>query len=155
LTDGKLYYNESGECFKVFDVKDGLGIKLIQKHLEVAIVSGNSSKIIHVRAKSLEINHCYTSITEKRNLIKSIQTKLNVDSTETMFVGDDLNDLTVLPDVELFVVPADAHPLVKARSNLVLSSSGGNGAVREVVDLILREKGFLNEFLDGIQIRNE
>ncbi|EMF90531.1 KdsC family phosphatase [Leptospira santarosai] len=147
LTDGKLYYNEHGEFFKIFDVKDGLGIKLLCKELNVAILSGNPSKIIHIRAESLGIKHCMIGINDKKASLQSLMDQLGISSQEVAYIGDDVNDLPVRSITKLFVCPSDAHPSVKKVADLILKSRGGNGAVREFADYVLSAKGILDNYI--------
>ncbi|EKO27392.1 KdsC family phosphatase [Leptospira interrogans] len=155
LTDGKLYYNEHGEFFKTFDVKDGLGIKLLCKELNVAILSGNTSKIIHARAKSLGIKHCMTGIDDKKTSLQSLMNQLGISLEEVAYIGDDINDLPVRSITKLFVCPSDAHPSVKKVADLILKSRGGNGAVREFADYVLSAKGILDSYiLQGLFEKN-
>ncbi|EJO77929.1 HAD-IIIA family hydrolase [Leptospira interrogans] len=155
LTDGKLYYNEHGEFFKTFDVKDGLGIKLLCKELNVAILSGNTSKIIHARAKSLGIKHCMTGIDDKKTSLQSLMNQLGISLEEVAYIGDDINDLPVRSITKLFACPSDAHPSVKKVADLILKSRGGNGAVREFADYVLSAKGILDSYiLQGLFEKN-
>ncbi|MCH1913300.1 HAD hydrolase family protein [Leptospira noguchii] len=155
LTDGKLYYTEEGETFKVFDVKDGLGIKLVSKELNVAFLSGNPSPVIHTRAKSLGVSRCFTGISDKKTVLLSLMEELKIKSTEVAYIGDDWNDLTVRPFIGLFVCPLDAHRSVKKVADLILKSKGGNGAVREFVDYVLRSKGLYDTFWkEGLMEKN-
>ncbi|EQA69858.1 KdsC family phosphatase [Leptospira noguchii] len=154
LTDGKLYYNESGEFFKIFDVKDGLGIKLLHQEATVAFLSGNPSEIIATRARALGIEHCYIGIENKKESLLSLMYQLKVSKDEVAYIGDDLNDLSVKQLVKLFVCPSDAHLLVKNKSDLILKSAGGNGAVREFADLVLEAKGKFHDYANGIAKSN-
>ncbi|WP_061249390.1 KdsC family phosphatase [Leptospira alstonii] len=146
LTDGKLYYTEEGESFKIFDVKDGLGIKLLCKKMNVVFLSGNPSEIIQVRAKALGVSHCFTGIEDKKKILLFLMNKLDISKKEIAYIGDDLNDLVVRPLVGLFVCPFDAHPSVKKIADATLKCKGGNGAVREFVDRVLNAKGVLNDY---------
>ena len=141
MTDGGIYLNENGDSFRRFDVKDGLGIKLLQSHLvHIAIISGSNSKIIHARGEALGIKIIKVGISDKLSELKSIQKKLNVTPSETLFLGDDINDLIVLDSVNLFISPSNAHNACKQRASLVANSKGGHGFIREIVDQILFSK---------------
>ena len=141
MTDGGIYLNEKGDSFRRFDVKDGLGIKLLQSHLvHIAIISGSNSKIIHSRGEALGIKIIKVGISDKLSELKSIQKKLNVTPSETLFLGDDINDLVVLDSVNLFISPSNAHNSCKKRASLVANSKGGDGFIREIVDQILFSK---------------
>ena len=110
LTDGSLYINQDGKEFKKFDVKDGIGIRLLQKHsFEIAWISGGSSAVTETRAKSLGIKYIFTKVKNKYIVLQSLQKSLNITSSETIFLGDDINDLVVSPLVIGFCAPSDAH----------------------------------------------
>ena len=142
MTDGGIYLSENGDSFRRFDVKDGLGIKLLQKHLvHIAIISGSNSKIISERGKALGIKIIRVGISDKLSELKSIQKELNITPLETLFLGDDINDLIVLDSVNSFIVPANAHKACKENASLVSNSIGGFGFIREIVDQILLSKG--------------
>ena len=142
MTDGGIYLNENGEGFRRFDVKDGLGIKLLQKYLiQIAIISGSNSKTILSRAEALGIKIIRVGISDKLSELKSIQKELNITPLETLFLGDDINDLIVLDSVNSFIVPANAHKACKEKASLVSNSIGGDGFIREIVDQILLSKG--------------
>ena len=142
LTDGGIYINKSGESFRRFDVKDGIAIKLLQKHsISIAWVSGSSSETIDRRANSLGVKIVRKGVSNKLLALESIQKLLGVSSKETMFLGDDINDLTVLHNTSLFIVPSDAHEACKRKASYIAFSNGGKGFVREVTDKLLIAKG--------------
>ena len=147
-----MIYGEKGEILKAFDVKDGLGIKLLLKYIDVAIISGNKSGAIEARAKILGIKHCHIGIENKKDCIDQLQKKLKVEKRKTVFIGDDLNDLTVRECVGLFCCPRDAHSFVKRKSDLILKHKGGDGAVREFCDLyLLAIKKALPFYIEGFE----
>lgn len=157
LTDGGLWYGESGEVIKRFDVRDGLGIKLLQEvGIEIAFLSGGRAGAIEVRAKHLGIRHCLFGVGDKVQGLSELLVKLEVAKSHVAFVGDDLNDLAVRPYVGLLVAPSDAVAPLKKRADLVLQSRGGNGAVREFAELVLMQRtqwdGFAN---NGWRARND
>lgn len=154
MTDGKLYYNDKGEVQKVFDVKDGLGIKLANKIISVCIISGNPSIIIEKRAKDLGVSYCFIDIANKKECLNQLILSLKLKKENVAYIGDDLNDIPVRSLVSLFACPSDAHLSVKKISDVILDCKGGNGAVREFIDAILLEKGLIAEFEKGIKISN-
>lgn len=154
MTDGKLYYTDQGEAFKIFDVKDGLGIKIAKQIVSIAIITGNTSSIIQKRATVLGISHLYLGIEDKANCLVSLMKELNLSKEEVAYIGDDLNDLVVSDLVGIFACPSDAHQAVLNKTNYPLKSKGGDGAVREFVDALLLEKGLIAEFEKGIKISN-
>ena len=141
LTDGGLYYTESGEVCKKFNVKDGKGINLLmQAGIEVAIISANDSAATHYRAQKLKIVNCFTNVENKLKVLENLCQKLNISLSQVAYMGDDLNDLPILKAVGLPLTVADAIPENKAIAAYVTKLSGGQGAVREVCNLLLNSK---------------
>ena len=141
LTDGGLWFDASGQLTKRFDVRDGLGIRLLQQAgVEIAFLSGGQGGATEVRAHQLGIKHCLVGIKDKPEALLQLQQQLGIDSSETAFVGDDLNDLAVRPVVELLIAPADACAPVRLRAHAVLRKRGGHGAIRELAETILQDR---------------
>ena len=142
LTDGGLWYDPNGQLTKRFDVRDGLGIRLLQQAgLQIALLSGGQGGATDVRARQLGIQHCLVGIKDKVHALNTLQMDLAISPAETVFVGDDLNDLAVRPVVALLLAPADACASVRRGAALVLSRRGGHGAVRELAERILQARG--------------
>ncbi|MEB3194962.1 MAG: HAD family hydrolase [Cyanobacteriota bacterium] len=142
LTDGGLWTTETGEVFKRFDVRDGLGIRLLQQAgLEVAWLSGGKSGATEQRARYLGISHVLTGVRDKPAALAALQAQLGVSRAESAFVGDDLNDLAVRPAIGLLVCTADAVAPLRQRADWVLDRNGGDGAVRRLAEEILRARG--------------
>ena len=142
LTDGSIYFDDFGNQMKRFNSRDGMGIKLLQKHgLEIAFVSGSNSNSIHQRAYSLDVKYIFTGISDKLNEIIKIQKQLGINSSQTIFLGDDINDLLVLPAVRLFLSPCNAHLACLQKANWIGQSKGGEGFFREFTDLFLASLG--------------
>ena len=143
FTDGGIYLDSKSQGFRRFDVKDGLGIKLLQKKdFIIAIISGSNSQIIDERAKALGIKIVRKGISCKLKILREIQDDLNIKVEETIFLGDDINDLTVLTNISLFVVPSDAHIGCKRKASYISKYKGGRGFIREIVDHLLISKNF-------------
>ena len=141
FTDGGIYLDNESQGFRRFDVKDGLGIKmLISNQINVACISGSNSSILEIRAKSLGIEITRKGIEDKLIELKKIQKELKVNPDETIFLGDDINDLTVFKAANCFAVPINAHEACKKKANLIGTKKGGQGFVREVIDNILIAK---------------
>ena len=142
LTDGGLSYAPDGQVWRRFDVRDGLGLKLLQQAgLSLALISGGSSGAIERRAQDLGIAHCFTEVRDKQAQLDLLQQQLQVRPAATGFVGDDLNDLVVRAQVGLLVAPADACKPLRHQADLVLQRAGGYGAVRELAERILKARG--------------
>lgn len=142
LTDGGLWTTESGEVIKRFDVRDGLGIRLLQQAgLEVALLSGGKSGATEQRARTLGIAHVLTGVKDKPAALADLQLNLGVLPSESAFVGDDLNDLAVRPVVDLLICPADGVAPLRRQADWVLDRRGGDGAVRRLAEAILGARG--------------
>ena len=138
LTDGGLYYTESGEVCKKFNVKDGKGIALlIQSGIEVAIISANDSNATLYRAKKLGIVNCFIGVKDKLSVLENLCQQLDLSLSQVAYMGDDLNDLPVLKAVGFPITVADAIAENKQNSIYVTELAGGQGAVREVCNLVL------------------
>jgi 3-deoxy-D-manno-octulosonate 8-phosphate phosphatase (KDO 8-P phosphatase) len=139
LTDGSLYFDAKGETLKVFNVRDGHGIKMAQRAgLEVALVSGRRSDAAFHRARELEINRFFEGVRDKVAILEQLLAALNLTPPEVAAVGDELVDLPLFHRVGLAVAVADAVPEVRAAAHWVTTLPGGKGAVREVCDLLLK-----------------
>jgi 3-deoxy-D-manno-octulosonate 8-phosphate phosphatase (KDO 8-P phosphatase) len=140
LTNGNLYYVNTGEAMKVFNVKDGLGIKQLLKKIHVAIVSGNSSKITEKRAQELGVTHVFLGISNKAKVLESLQQSLCISKNETLSIGDDLNDLTLLELSNIYFCPIDAHSSIKRIAHHIVPITGGKGVFRYVSDAIIESQ---------------
>ena len=142
LTDGGLWFSADGQLIKRFDVRDGLGIRLLQTAgLEIAFLSGGQGGATEVRARQLGIRHCLVGVKDKPMALSALQRQLEVSQAQTAFLGDDLNDLAVRPVVGLLFAPADACRPVQRGADAVLHHRGGHGAVRELAERLLQARG--------------
>ena len=142
LTDGGLWFNPDGQLQKRFDVRDGLGLKLLQKvGLHLAFLSGGRGGATEVRARQLGIEHCLVGIKDKPPALSALQEQLGVAQSRTAFLGDDLNDLAVRDHVGLLLAPRDACRPLRHQADAVLRHRGGHGAVRELAERILQARG--------------
>jgi len=142
LTDGRLYFSESGEIMKAFHVRDGQGIVLWHKAgFLSAIISGRSSEIVRVRANELGIKMLFQGVDEKLKVIERISAESRIGFDEMAFIGDDVGDVETMKAVGFSACVADAVRQVKSVADFVTTKNGGEGAVREVIDLLLHAKG--------------
>ena len=157
LTDGGLWFDAEGQLSKRFDVRDGLGIRLLQQAgIDIAFLSGGKGGATEARARQLGINHCLVGIKDKPAALTALQNHVGVSVEKTAFVGDDLNDLAVRPVVGLLFAPADACQPVCRGADAVLRRRGGHGAVREVAERILKARGRWGRLSrDGWKDRND
>ena len=157
LTDGGLWFDPHGLLQKRFDVRDGLGIRLLQQAgLQLAFLSGGKGGATEVRAQQLGIDHCLVGIKDKPTALAQLQQQLGVTPSSTAFIGDDLNDLAVRHQVRLLITPADACPAVRRQADGVLQRRGGHGAVRELAEHILKAQGLWTDLSrNGWRDRND
>jgi 3-deoxy-D-manno-octulosonate 8-phosphate phosphatase (KDO 8-P phosphatase) len=139
LTDGRVIYTDSGEEIKRFDVRDGHGLKLLMRSgIEVILLTGRESKVVLHRARDLGIEHVYQKALNKIEVYKTILAQRNLEDKEVGFVGDDLVDLPVLRKVGFSAAVPDAVPEVKEIVDYITTKKGGEGAVREICELLLK-----------------
>ena len=147
MTDGCLFYDSKGNQIKKFAVQDGLGIRLLQEiGIKIGIISGGKANVIEKRASDLNIENIYTNIKNKKECMKHLQAKLNVSIEETIYLGDDINDLVVRESVGLLICTNDGSRFLKKKSNAVLIANGGENAVRELTERILWNNVKFKEF---------
>lgn len=138
LTDGGMYYSDTGAELKKFNTRDGKGIELIRSlGIIPAIITGETTPIVSLRAQKLGITEVYQGVSDKRQILAQLTEKLCVAPEEVAYIGDDLNDLDVIRTVGFGAVPADARPELKAAADYICQAGGGHGCVREVCDLIV------------------
>jgi 3-deoxy-D-manno-octulosonate 8-phosphate phosphatase (KDO 8-P phosphatase) len=138
LTDGGMYYSESGDEWKKFNTRDGMGIKLLQRAgILTAIITQESTKIVMRRAQKLTISEVHQGIFDKLALLKDLIARHDLTLEQVAYIGDDVNDMQALGAVGFSASPADGMPPVLKTVRYVCKQKGGEGAVREVADLIL------------------
>lgn len=138
LTDGGLYYGPDGECIKRFHAQDGLGMVMLRKAgIRVAVLSGRDCPALRRRLKDLGIEMFRLGKVEKRAACESLLQEAGVTAHEALFIGDDLPDLDGFACCKLGVAVANARDEVKRAADIVLQTQGGQGAFRELVDMLL------------------
>ena len=141
LTDNSLYLDDRGIESKKFNVEDGMGIWLAQKAgIEVALISGRASKATEFRALHLKIKHVYWGEPDKIRAYQKVKRSLKLNDDQIAYIGDDILDIPVLKQVGLPICVKNANPTVKGFAKLITKAKGGEGAVREVVDMFLKVK---------------
>ena len=139
LTDGKLYYGNSGEELKAFNIQDGLGIKLLQQAgIQVGIITGRVSALLQRRADELGISPVIQGREDKLTALRELLQGMNLGLNEIAFMGDDLPDLSVINTVGLGITVANASSTLTTEAAWQTRRSGGDGAVREAAEMILR-----------------
>lgn len=141
LTDGGVYYGESGEALKRFSIVDGMGVtRLHAQGLNVGIVTGERSPSIVHRAKKLRIEEVHLGIGDKAGCLAEFRKRLGLEPDAIAYFGDDVNDLPVLPHVGFFTAPANALPDVRRVAHWMSPRIGGHGAFRDVAELVLKAR---------------
>ena len=142
LTDGRIIVDERGRETKNFNVLDGMGIVLWrQSGGKTAIISARSSRSVNHRAKDLQIDKVYQDVYPKKKAYDKLLREFKLKDEEVCFVGDDLPDLPILRRVGLGVAVANARPEVKRVAGYLTQTPGGHGAVREVIEMLLKAQG--------------
>ena len=148
LTDGRITYTQNGDEVKSFSVKDGLAIaSWVKLGKHVAIITGRTSKIVERRAKELGITHFHQGIHNKKEVLEDILKELNLTMENVASAGDDLNDYSMLLASKRSYVPADASVFVQKIATEVLSSKGGEAAVREMIEKLIILENLEDEYL--------
>jgi len=148
LTDGRLYYGNSGEELKAFNIQDGLGIRLLQRGgIQVGIITGRRSTLLERRAEELTISPIIQGREDKWSALNEILEGMDISPQEIAFMGDDLPDLAVINRVGLGITPANANSAVANQAHWQTEKCGGDGAVREVAELILGAQKKLESLL--------
>ena len=149
MTDGRIIYDDRGAEIKEFHVKDGLGIRmLILAGVQVGIVTGRSSPALRHRCNNLGIDIVFDGVRKKAMVLDDIIRSLALTPDQIAFIGDDLPDLPLMRRVGLCIAVGDAHPSVAGEAHMVTTANGGNGAVREVCDAILKAQGLWENALE-------
>jgi 3-deoxy-D-manno-octulosonate 8-phosphate phosphatase (KDO 8-P phosphatase) len=142
LTDGRLWFDDKGETVKAFDVRDGLGIKLLREHgVEVGILSARASGVVNRRAAGLGIVEVMQGENDKAAAFRRFVERHRLAADEVAYLADDLQDLAVLAACGLAAAPSDAVADVRRRVAYVTGAAGGRGAVRELAERILAARG--------------
>ena len=148
FTDGGIFIDDNGIEIKAFNILDGQGIKLLQQTpVQVGIISGRNSPSVMVRAQQLGIRHVFLGHLNKLPVYENLCASQNMNDQEMAFVGDDLPDLAILKRVGLPITVPNAVSDVKAATPFVTKANGGNGAVREICEAIMRAQGTWNDVL--------
>ncbi len=142
LTDGRIILDNKGNELKAFHVRDGHGIKLAQRSgIVVGIITGRKSDVVNVRARELAIEEVHQGVKNKIDVYESLLSKYALSDDQVAYIGDDIVDREIMRRVGFAACVADADPSVMPEAHLTTSACGGRGAVREVINVILRCQG--------------
>ncbi len=149
LTDGKIYVDDKDNSFKAFNVKDGFAlVNWLKLGEEVAILTGKKSNIVERRAKELGIKYIIQGSKNKKQDLKNLLKELNITFENVAYMGDDLNDLGVMKSVGFSACPKDSVQEVLEITNFISSKNGGDGAVREFLEHIMKKNGMWKKILE-------
>ena len=142
MTDGSLYFTSLGDEIKAFNVKDGLGLKLLQQcDIKVGVITGRTSELVKRRVADLKLDFLIQGREDKRNALHEVATKLQISPQQIAYMGDDLPDLSAILFAGLGVTVADGNAMVLEHADLVTTNNGGKGAVREFCDWLIDTQG--------------
>jgi 3-deoxy-D-manno-octulosonate 8-phosphate phosphatase (KDO 8-P phosphatase) len=148
LTDGKIYYSNAGEEIKAFNIKDGLMIKSWNNlGKKSAIITGRTSKIVERRAGELDISYVKQGVKNKAKVLEEIINELGIDYSQVAVIGDDMNDLSMMRLVKKSFAPRDANPFIYDYVMYPLTKKGGEGAVAEMIQILLKESNLYDKFV--------
>lgn len=146
LTDGRIYISDKGEECKAYNIRDGLGMKLLQEcGIKLALISGRTSRSVEARAQDIGIALLYQGVDDKVAVLEALMQELDLRAEQCGFMGDDLVDLPAMRRAGFSLSVADAPPLVRERAHYVTRSTGGHGAVREACEFIMQAQGVLEQ----------
>lgn len=149
LTDGSIIYTDQAQEIKVFNVKDGLGLRLLMDAgIGVGIITGRRSRALTTRCDNLGISMIYDGVKDKDSIFKEIMQHTGLSAREIAFAGDDLPDIRIMKLAGLSLTVADACPEIRALASFTTMSRGGNGAVREICELILKSQGLWDKAIE-------
>jgi 3-deoxy-D-manno-octulosonate 8-phosphate phosphatase (KDO 8-P phosphatase) len=145
MTDGGLYLTDSGEEFKRFNSLDGQGLKMLKASgVELAIITGRTSRCVELRAHHLGISHLYQGVHDKLGSMQKMLAQLDLPLDVAAFMGDDVIDLPAMLRVGLAISVPSAPQIVRDRAHYITERDGGHGAVREVCELLMSAQGTLD-----------
>lgn len=141
LTDGGMYYTDKGDLMKKFFTRDGMGVALLRRrNIPTILVTKERTKIVKQWAKKMKIDRLYDGVAQKELILDVVCKKYKIKPQEVSFIGDDINDIPLLKLAGFSVTPFDGIKEAKYACDYVCNAKGGNGAFRELVDLILQAK---------------
>ena len=153
LTDGRIIYDANGLETKCFNVRDGHGIKMLQRHgVEVGIITGRTSIVVDLRAKELGISLVYQGSLKKLESYENVKQITGLDDSRIAYMGDDIIDVPIMRRAGFAATPMDGIADAQAAAHYVSSLGGGKGAVREVCDMILKARGVWNEIAERYEL---
>ncbi|MCD4796391.1 MAG: HAD hydrolase family protein [Candidatus Cloacimonetes bacterium] len=149
LTDGKVIYDSNQNELKNFSAKDGIGIKLLSfSEIKIAIITGRESEMLSKRCEDLGITMLFQKIRNKIKKTKELINGLHLNWENVAYLGDDWNDYPVMEKCQISAVPNDAFDDIKNKVDIITKRKGGEGAVREFIEIILKKQGIYEEIVE-------
>jgi 3-deoxy-D-manno-octulosonate 8-phosphate phosphatase (KDO 8-P phosphatase) len=148
-TDGGMYYDQTGNEWKKFNTSDSVGVLLMKAlHVPVGIITGEDTEIVRRRAEKLKVDYLFMGVRDKLKVAKELCEKLAIELNDVAYIGDDINDISLLKKAGISASPANAPDYVKKYVQFSTVKSGGEGAFREFVETLLRKDGHLDALLE-------
>ena len=148
LTDGRIILGSEGQEYKAFDAKDGQAIKIAQQRgLEFALITGRRSRAVEIRADELDISEVYQNVSSKIDIIEKLLKKYNYNLANVLYTGDDISDLQAIKKSGLGCTVKDGAKEAKNIADYTADNAGGRGAVREIIELLLKTRGAWLKYL--------
>ena len=150
MTDGSLFMGDDGQEYKAFNSLDGHGMRMLQEGgVTAAIITGRKSNVVEHRMNDLGITRVYQGYRDKIPAYETLLEDVGLEKHQIAYVGDDVVDLPIMTRVGFAIAVQSAHPYVKKHAHWITQRNGGNGAVRDVCELILEAKGLLQQALES------
>ncbi len=154
LTDGKIVYHDDGQQTLMFNVRDGLGLRLLMEAgIQVGVISGRGSAALDHRCRNLGITMVYRSVRNKVEVLHAILAQTGIELAETAFMGDDIVDIPPMQQVGCAIAVADAHAMVKTCAHVITHQRGGHGAVREIAEALIKAQDKWSELLQRLGLK--
>lgn len=142
LTDGGMYYFESGEEAKKFNTRDGMAFKLLrEKNIKIGIITGENTKIVLNRGNKLKMDYIFLGVNKKIEIVDKIVNELGMSYENVLYVGDDINDLDVIKKVGFSACPQDAEDIIKKNCHYISNKNGGFGVIRDIYNNFFDKNG--------------
>ena len=156
LTDGGMYYSESGEELKKFNVRDGIGAILLKNSgIKIGAFTGEPLELNERRLKKIGFDFMFKSVSDKLSCLNKYLEENNLKPENVAYIGDEINDYCLLDKVGVFFTVPDANPIIKEKADHILETAGGDGALREAALTILSAQGKLQQALESYLERSK
>jgi len=156
MTNGGLFFDNDGREYKMFNSRDGHGMRMLcEGGINAAVITGRRSELVDYRMKDLGVTLVYQGYRDKVPAYEALMQRCGLSSDQVAYVGDDVVDLPIMTRVGFAIAVQDAHPYVKKHAHWITQNAGGSGAVRDVCELMLEAKGLLAQALNSYLYRQD